>query len=74
MDYVGLVSTVGLIVPDDGDALAELLTDLCGVEFVHVSHFIECERENPALQGWDESERRTREGISPLASPTCIFQ
>lgn len=42
MDYVGLVSTVGLIVPDDGDALAELLTDLCGVEFVHVSHFMFC--------------------------------
>jgi len=31
---------------------------------------IKIERENPVLQGWNESERRTREGFVPLASPT----
>lgn len=27
---------------------------------------------NPSLQGWDERERRTREGLVPVASPTAF--
>lgn len=30
--------------------------------YVSLADIIKCERENPAIQGWDESERRTREG------------
>jgi ferric iron reductase protein FhuF len=32
--------------------------------------FIKSERENPALQGWNKSERRTRKSFSPLARST----
>jgi len=49
------------------DQYERLTMLICYLSVIVIFLLLKSERKNPVLQGWDKSERRTREGLVPLA-------